>query len=271
MSEQRERIIRPAADAPVPLFSGPSGWLQGLGLAGMALAGCAGLYLRILLGRARLDLPAFAAALRQAGLSMLPAITLVSVAVGLILGHQTQAILDQFDLPGLILLSFTYTIVTELVPLLVGILIAGRAGVALAVRQATLAVSGELDGLLVSGIDPIEFTLGPLLLAMLLMSFAFVVWSTLITFCASALWLWAREDLPPALFLDALTQALTPADLLAVVLKPLLFAVLIALVATVNGTAAGRDPDGIALAATRTMIGAVVAILVADLLYILLA
>lgn len=270
MSDRHDRAIRRPPGAPRTLFSGPSGWIQGFGLAGVVLAGCLGLYLRILLGRARLDLPAFTVSLRQAGLSMLPAITLVSVAVGLILGHQTQSILDQFDLPGLILLSFTYTVVTELVPLLVGILVAGRAGVALAVRQATLAVSGELDGLLVSGIDPIQFTLGPVLLAMLLMSFAFVVWSTLVTFCASALWLWGREDLPPALFLDALTQALTPADLLEVVLKPMLFAVLIALVATVNGTAAGRDPDGIALAATRTMIGAVVAILVADLIYILL-
>jgi len=44
-------------------------------------------------------------------------------------------------------------------------------------RQATLAVSGEMDGLLVSGIDPIRFTLGPVLLAMLLMSFAFAVWA----------------------------------------------------------------------------------------------
>jgi len=39
--------------------------------------------------------------------------------------------------------------------------------------------------------------------------------------------------------------------------------------ATVNGTLAGRDPDGIARAATRTMIGAVVAILLTDLAFVL--
>ena len=38
----------------------------------------------------------------------------------------------------------------------------------------------------------------------------------------------------------------------------------------VNGTAAGREPQGIGTAATRTMIGAVAAILVADLAVILL-
>jgi len=152
----------------------------------------------------------------------------------------------------------------------VGILVAGRAGVALAVRQATLSVNGEVDGLLSNGIDPIQFTVAPVLLAMLLMSFAFAVWGTLMTFLATFLWLWVQADIPPALFLDSLSTVLGPQDLLEAILKPMLFALLIALVATINGTAAGRDPQGIGEAATRTMIGAVTTILVADLLVILL-
>jgi phospholipid/cholesterol/gamma-HCH transport system permease protein len=244
--------------------------VEGIGLAALTLLGCLGLYVRILVGRARLDLPAFAAALRQSGLSILPAITLVAAAVGAILGHQTEAVLGQFNLPGLVLLPITYGLVMELVPVLVGILVAGRAGVALAVRQATLTVSGEVDGLLVNGIHPIRFTVAPVLLAMLLMSFGFVVWVSLVTFAAAFLWLWAQVNIPPALFLDALAQSLSPSDLLEALGKPLLFALLIALIATVNGTAAGRDPQGIGEAATSTMIGAVAAILVADLLVILL-
>ncbi|MGE5155029.1 MAG: ABC transporter permease, partial [Bdellovibrio bacteriovorus] len=190
--------------------------------------------------------------------------------VGAILGRQTEAVLGQFNLPGLVLLPITYGLVMELVPVLVGILVAGRAGVALAVRQATLTVSGEVDGLLVNGIHPIRFTVAPVLLAMLLMSFGFVVWVSLVTFAAAFLWLWAQLNIPPALFLDALAQSLNPSDLLEALGKPLLFALLIALIATVNGTAAGRDPQGIGEAATRTMIGAVAAILVADLMVILL-
>lgn len=257
-------------DAPGRPFGGATGWVEGLGLAAITLAGCLGLYGRILAGQARLDVPAFAGSLRQSGLSILPAITLVAVAVGAILGRQTETVLDRFNLPGLILLPFTYGLVMELVPVLVGILVAGRAGVALAARQATLSVTGEVDGLLASGIHPIQFTLAPVLLAMLLMSFGFVVWVSLITFAAAFLWLWVQVNIPPALFLDALAQTLTPADLLEALAKPLLFALLIALIATVNGTAAGRDPQGIGEAATRTMIGAVAAILVADLLVILL-
>ena len=260
----------PVAEEPQRPFTGIAGWVEGIGLAAVTLARCLGLYLLILAGRARLDVPAFVAALRQSGLSILPAITLVTLAVGAILGHQTGTFLQRFDVPELVLLSTTYAVVMELVPILVGILVAGRAGVDLAVRQATLSVSGEVDGLLAMGIDPIEYTLGPTLLAMLIMSFAFAVWGSLMTFLAAFLWLSLAAKVPPALFLDAFTSVIKPADLLQAIGKPMLFALLIGLIATVNGTAAGREPQGIGTAATRTMIGAVAAILVADLAVILL-
>lgn len=250
-------------------FTGPAALGAQLGLAARTLGACLSLYGAILLGRARLDLPALAAALRQTGLSILPAITLVAVALGLILGRQTDALLDRFDLPGLILLSVTYAAVVELVPVLVGILVAGRAGVALAVRQATLTVSGEMDGLLAAGIHPLRHTVGPVLLAMLLMSFAFGVWAPLVTFAATLAWLWNAAGVTPALFLEALRQALTPADLISALVKPVVFALVVALIAAVNGSRAGRDPGGIAQAATRTMIGAVAAILLVDLLFVL--
>lgn len=245
------------------------GGLQQLGLAAIALRDCLELYLCIATGKERLDLPALAVALRQSGLSILPALTLVSLAVGIILGDQTAAVLGRFDLPGLVLLSVGYAVSVELAPILAGVLVAGRAGVALAVHQASMSASGELDGLLVCGINPIQFTLGPALLAMLLMSFAFAVWSGLVTLTAAGVWLWAAAGVPPALFLDALRTSFEPGDLLAAFLKPPAFALAIALLATVNGNLAGRDARGASRAATRTMIGAVTAILLTDLAFVL--
>lgn len=246
-------------------YTGPRGWVAQLGLAARTLVACTLLYGAILAGRARLDLPAFAGALRQAGLSVLPAITLVAVALGLILGSQTGRLLERFDLPSLILPSVIHAGVVELAPILVGILVAGRAGVALAVRQATLVASGEMDGLLAAGVHPLRHTVGPVLLAMLLMSFALGVWLALITLGATLVWLWSTAGVTPGLFLETLRQALSPGDLAVALAKPPVFALIVALVASVNGSLAGRDAGGAARAATRTMIGAVAAILLLDL------
>jgi phospholipid/cholesterol/gamma-HCH transport system permease protein len=260
----------PRAGQSTPLCRGPTGPLEELGLAWLVLTRCLSHYLRVLVGREGLDLPAFAAALRQIGLTVLPAISLVALALGLILASQAERVFIDLDLPRLPILSLGVALVLELVPILVGILVAGRAGVALAARQAGLIVSGEMDGLTVSGLDPIPFTLAPVLLAMLLMSFALTVWVGLLTCLALVAWLWGRAGVPPALFVDALRQTVQPGDLAEALAKPLIFAVVIALIASVCGLSAGRDPDGPGRAATRTMIGAVTAILLTDLVFVLL-
>ncbi|WP_462320880.1 MlaE family ABC transporter permease [Halochromatium sp.] len=244
-------------------------WLERIGLGAITLKLCVELYLGVLLGRAQLDLPALAQALRQAGLSVFPALTLVSAAAGVILGQQAARLIAEIDLPGLILVPVIYAVTMELVPLLVGVLVAGRAGVALAARQASLVASGQVDGLLVSGLNPIQFTTGPVLPAMLAMSFALSIWGSAVALGAAMFWLVVAADVPPYLFNDALRQALAPADLLEALGKPLIFALVVALIATANGIAAGRDIAGVSRAATDTMIGAVTAILLIDLGFVL--
>ncbi|MFE8034014.1 MlaE family ABC transporter permease [Thiohalocapsa marina] len=251
-------------------WRGPAGWLERLGLAAVTARLCLAHYADVVLGRQQLDLAALAGALRQSGLSILPAITLVTAAAGAILGRQAASIVDEFNLPALLLLSISYAVIMELIPLLVGIMVAGRAGVALAVQQATLVVTGQMDGLLVSGVNPITFTTAPVLLAALLMSFAFAVWGSVVTLGTAFVWLLTVSDLAPSDLADALRLAIDPGDLLEAIVKPLVFALAIVLIATVNGSTGGRDPEGIGQAATRTMVGAVTSILLIDLLFALL-
>jgi phospholipid/cholesterol/gamma-HCH transport system permease protein len=262
-------VFAPLAGRLSSGFDRPLRWLANLGLAWSALLTCLGHYGAVLTGRDRLDLPALADALRQAGLSILLPVTLVTAALGVILGRQAASALENIDLPGVLLAGITYAVVMELVPLLVGVLVGGRAGIALAVRHATLVVTGQMDGLLVMGVNPIRFITAPVLLAMLLMSFALLVWGSLVTIGTAFIWMGLFSEVPPYQMMDAVRQTLKPDELQEAVSKPLVFAVVIALIATVNGSIAGRDPDAIGDAATRTMIGAVTAILLIDLLYVL--
>ena len=269
-ARKSDRLLAPEPREQLRPFSGPTGALQRLGLAARALASCVGLYVDILLGRERLDLPALAHWLRVGGLSMLGSISLLSGALGMILAIQVEHALATLNLPSLMLGALTVGVVHHLVPVLVGVLVAGRVGVAMAARQAAMLGSGELDGLLINGIDPIRFTLGPALLAMLAMSFALSVWGIGITLASAFLWLQASSAISPALFVDVLTDTIAPRDLVAAFGKPMLFALLIGLIATVNGSSVGRDVSGIGEAATRTMIGAVTAILLVNLAFVLL-
>ena len=242
--------------------------LARLGLIAVVLRQCLAHFAAVLMARERLDLPAFAEQTREVGLSVLPLMTFVAVALGLILGIQTGVILEQINAPELLLGAVGVAVLEEFAPLLVGFFVAARGGVALAVRIGAMRQSQEFDGLIVSGVQPLPFLVVPALLAMLWMSFAFAVWTKCVVLGAMGAWLSLSEHIPLALFRDSLADSVEVGDLALSALKPLLFAVLVALIAASNGIWTEQEPEGVARAATRTMVGAIAAILVADLLFL---
>lgn len=233
------------------------------------LRDCSRYYRDILLGRNRLDLKMFVDDLRETGLSILFGVTLVAVIVGLIVGKETENILGTVNIPGLLIGTIGLAIITEFAPLLVGLFVAGRSGVALAVRIGSMVLNHEVDGLVVCGINPIQYTVGPMLLAMLVMSFGLAVWTELIVVSVTAAWLWFNAGISWSLFLDSLKSVLELSDVLVSVIKPLVFSIFIALIAAVNGSRVSRRVEAVSRAATRTMISAIAAIVLIDLLFAL--
>jgi phospholipid/cholesterol/gamma-HCH transport system permease protein len=233
------------------------------------LRDCLRLYLEVLLGRNRLDLKAFAGALRETGLSILFGVTLVAAVVGLIVGKETEDILDKVNIPGVLIGTIGHAIINEFAPLLVGLMVAGRSGVALTVRIGSMVLNHEIDGLVVCGINPIQYTVGPMLLAMVVMSFGLAVWTDLIVVGVTAAWLWFNAGISWSLFLDSLKQVLELTDVMVSVVKPMVFSIFIALIAAVNGSLVARRVEAVARAATRTMISAIAAILVINLVFVL--
>ena len=243
--------------------------LHHIGYSVTVLRECLSLYLNILLGRERLDLPRFSTEVYDLSIGMLGAVTLIAAVVGLILGHQTDALLDKVNVPTVAVRLVGSAVVLEFAPLLIGVLVAARAGVALAVRIASMVSRQEMEGLILSGVNPVHYTVGATLLAVLLASFALGVWTELVMLTGVGLWLALSGALPGPQFLDALALAVSAGDLLQAVLKTLLFGLLVILVAAREGGSVSRRPDGISRAASRTMLRAIALILVTDLMFAL--
>lgn len=241
--------------------------LYRIGYAASVLQHCLQLYLLILLGRERLDLPRFTRDSYDLGLTILPGVSVIAIAIGLILGIQVDQLLQTLTIPDLATSLYASAVVTEFVPLLIGILVASRAGVELAVRIATMASRREIDGLIVSGINPVHYTVGATLLAVLLMSLTLAIWALLLLLLSSGLWLALSDTLPASQFINALAAAVSPSDLLLNLLKVVSFALLATLIAATEGGTAVSRPGGIAQAASRTMLQSIAWILVIDVLY----
>ena len=239
-----------------------------LGYAATLFWQCLLLYGRILIGRDRLDLSRYSHDSHELGLTILPVVTVIAATAGVILGIQAHNLLQSVNIPLLAMGIVATTIVRELSPLLIGLLVASRAGVALAVRIGAMVGRQEIDGLIVSGINPVQFTIGATLLAVLTMSFTLVIWSQLVMFLAAGLSLSLVDAIPLGLFVDAIAHTISAGDLLVAVAKALLFGLLVTLIAATEGSSVSRRPDAISRAATRTMLQGVAWILIADLLFV---
>lgn len=238
-----------------------------IGYAASVLWECLLLYTLIIVGRERLDLPRFSRDSYDLGLAILPGVSIIAASIGLILGIQTEHLLAKVDVPGLALGVFADAVVVEFAPLLIGILVASRAGVELAVRIGTMLNRREIDGLIVSGVNPVHFTVGATLLAVLLMSVSLLVWAQLVLFTASGLWLTLVDAIPPGFYVNALAQSLPPTDLLIGVAKVLSFALLTTLIAATEGGTVNHHPGGLSQAASRTMLKSIAWILITDVLF----
>ena len=157
--------------------------------------------------------------------------------------------------------------VREFAPLLIGIFVAARSGVALAVEIATMKLNREVDGLILCGVNPVQFTLCPSLLAMLIMSFVLTIWSGILILGVTAIYLWYVSGVPLSVFKTSLNNVLTNSDIILGITKPLVFALSVALISALNGNRVDLTNHGVSNAATRTMIGAVVVIILLDLTF----
>lgn len=207
----------------------------------------------------------------QVGIEALPIATLLSAAIGFMLAVQGLYSLGLFGAESFVHVGIALALTREFSPLIIGILMAGRSGSALAARLSAMTISQEVDALRTIGINPVRFLVAPATLAMLIMLPALVMWSNLVGLGAAGLFVSASLETSFASFVVGVTDVLTPNDLLHGLGKSALFAVLIAIIAAVNGSRVTGGSEGVGRVTTRAVVHSISAIIVCDMIFGFLA
>jgi len=198
------------------------------------------------------------------GVQALPMASLVSLSIGLTLAMQAIGELSRMgatayvpDLVGLSLLR-------ELGPLLIGVVVIGRSGSAVAAELGTMKVSEEIEALTAMDIDPVRFLIVPRVLAMLIMLPVLTVFGNYIgiaggwTICAMSI------DMNTTIFITRLLQAVHPIDLYSGMIKSIVFAWLIITISCQAGLAVSGGAEGVGKATTSSVVVSILAMLVAN-------
>lgn len=164
-------------------------------------------------------------------------------------------------------------ILRELAPLFTGFLVAGRTGSALATYLGTMKVNNEIDALDSMGIDPVRFLVLPALLgctaAMVCLSLLFTATALFGGYVVALALAWAFPgvlglDMTFLVFVQRTIEALAFLDLFVLVLKPVAFGAMIALLASHNGLSLGISLHEVPQGTRRAVVQSFVAVVLLD-------
>jgi phospholipid/cholesterol/gamma-HCH transport system permease protein len=227
----------------------------------------------LLTGRAFVSLPSAPRILKRVveqaflgGYSSLGIVSILSFFIGAVLALQAGLTLKDFGAKQLIGTLVGESLVRELGPVMVAILLAGRVGSAITAELASMKVYQEVDALVTMNIPPERFLVLPRLLAVLLyMPFLTMIGVIIGWFGGAVVCKFVAEiGVEPAQYFQSLTQFLTAEKVRGGLIKAQIFGFVIILIACNTGLRTSGGPREIGHAVTRSVVFSLVAILVLD-------
>lgn len=200
------------------------------------------------------------------GVGSLPLVILTGLFMGLVLALQAIVELRNIGATSYIGRAIGTTVVRELGPVLTSMMVAARAGSAIAAELASMVIGEQIDAFRAEGSDPVKKLVEPRLVACTLMT----PFLTLICYFMAFLggWLVAVNTVQISSFFywDSLLEVLTPAFVYGGVLKSLAFGFVIGAVSCYSGMKASFGSAGVGEATTRAVVLSSILILAIDFL-----
>ena len=190
----------------------------------------------------------------------------LSLFIGGVLSLQAGPLLTSrglgSQLGGLVALSMC----KELAPVMMGILLAGRIGSAMAAELGSMRVYQEIDALRTLNIQPVPFLLMPRILAMTVALPCLVVFSNLTGWIGGALVAAGNSDISVAwsAFFGNLRETLEFRHLANGLTKAVIFAIMIGVVSCHHGMATIGGPRGVGRSVTKAVVNSIIFILIFD-------
>lgn len=211
------------------------------------------------------------AAMMEIGVAALPIATLLAATIGLMLAIQSLYSLGLFGAEQYAFIGIALSVVREFSPMIMGILVAGRSGSAIAARLATMNINQEVDALVVMGINPTRFLVSPVLLALVVMMPCLAMWANMVSILSAGLYVSAALSQSFGAYLNDTLDVLKIDDVWHGLGKAALFGIIIALVGVVNGSLVKGGAEGVGRVTTRSVVLSVTLIVVADMIFAYLA
>ena len=214
--------------------------------------------------------PMIFAQIGRAGLNLLPMVSFLAFALGLVVIGQTVSLLNRVgaqDYAGIVMVT---VIVRELGPLVTALLVLARVGTAIVIELSTNRATGEVEALEALGIDPIHFLVMPRVIGLAVSIFSLTVYMIILALLSGYIFAFIQDvPLRPGEYFNQLVGSLRWEDFALLALKTLSFGLVIAVVTCYQGLARPLRIEEVRDVTTNAVVESVVACVILDALFII--
>lgn len=198
------------------------------------------------------------------GVDSLPLVIIIAIFTGAVAAWQAA-----YQLKGLAPISFLGTatsraIITELGPVLTGIIIAGRVGASIAAELGSMKVTEQIDALETMGISRIRYLAMPRFLASIIMLPVLIVFANTIAILGAYIVSNFFLNVSYAVFFDSVQRFFTMNDFVFGMLKGMIFGGVTSLLGCHIGFRTVGGAEGVGASTIRSFVVSSAAILILD-------
>lgn len=276
-----ERVASIAREPEAPAARDPLAWITALGQLSLAAQRHLSEIIA-LIGQLVLDLGylclhpreipwrEFSANLYKSGALALPVIALIGFLIGIVLSYLSALQLKTFGADVFIVNLLGISIVRELGPMLVAVLVAGRSGSAMTAQIGVMRVTEEIDALATMGVSRSQRLLLPKVLALAVAMPLLVIWCSAAGIIGGMIAAKLQMGLSYGFFIDTLPRVVPVANVWIGLCKGLVFGVLIALIACHFGLRVKPNTESLSALTTSSVVTSITVAIVVDAVFAVL-
>lgn len=202
----------------------------------------------------------------QLGMGALRLVVPAALLVGVIATFQVASQLSQFGAQSLSVRAIGWFAARELGPVVVALLIITRSASGIAGELAAMRANGEIDALRAMGLNPVKYLVAPKLAALLIAVPGLTILADALIVLGGWIGSTAILDVSTRFYFDHFRSSFELRDLFIGLVKSVVFAYIIAIVACYEGLNIEGKLHGIGAAASRAVVYTVLGILASDTL-----
>ena len=202
--------------------------------------------------------------MERTGADAVPIVAFINFLIGFVMAFQGAVQLRQFGANIFVADLVGAAVTRELAPLMTAIIVCGRSGAAFAAELGSMKVAEEVDALRTMGFEAMRYLVVPRAIALILMLPLLTLLADLVGILGGLAVGLSSLDLTISGYLVETRRALTLWDVYSGLIKSVVFALAIALIACQQGLATSGGAEGVGRRTTSSVVTTLFALVLLD-------